>query len=41
MGGDVKDPAVDAARFFRPYAGRADDVKTWGLLNMLVSWADS
>ena len=40
LGWDVKDTAVDAARFFRPHADSADDVKTWKLLNMLVSWAD-
>jgi hypothetical protein len=40
LGWDVKDTAVDAARFFRPHADSADDVKTWKLLNMLVSRAD-
>lgn len=40
LGWDVKDTAVDAARFFGPHADSADDVKTWKLLNVLVSWAD-
>ena len=39
LGWDVKDTAVDAARFFRPHSDSADDVKTWKLLNMLVSGA--
>jgi spectinomycin phosphotransferase/16S rRNA (guanine(1405)-N(7))-methyltransferase len=40
VGWEIKDTAVDAARFFRPHADSADDVKTWGLLNVLVSRAD-
>jgi len=40
LGWDVKDTAIDAARFFRPHADTADDVKTWKLLNMLVNRAD-
>jgi spectinomycin phosphotransferase/16S rRNA (guanine(1405)-N(7))-methyltransferase len=39
LGWDVADTAIDAARFFRPHSDSADDVKTWKLLNVLVSGA--
>ncbi len=36
MGWDIKDMAHDAARFFRPHSGTADDAKSWELLSSLV-----
>ena len=39
LGWNVKDTAIDAARFFRPHADTADDVKTWKLLNVLIGAA--
>jgi len=33
---DIKDMAYDAARFLRPHADTADDVKSWGLLSLLI-----
>ena len=39
LGWDIKDMACDAARFFRPHRGDADDAKAWGLLKSLVERA--
>ncbi len=36
LGWDIKDIAYDAARFFRPHADGANEVKSWELLGMLV-----
>jgi len=36
LGWDIKDLACDAARFFRPHAGDANDAKSWRLLKSLV-----
>lgn len=36
LGWDVKEMAYDAARFFRPHADGADDVKSWELLSELI-----
>ena len=39
LGWDVKDMACDAARFFRPHAGDADDAQSWRLLTSAVEQA--
>jgi hypothetical protein len=36
LGWDIKDMACDAARFFRPHTGDADDAESWRLLTSLV-----
>jgi hypothetical protein len=39
LGWDIKDMAGDAARFFRPHSGDANDDKSWRLLKLLVERA--
>jgi spectinomycin phosphotransferase/16S rRNA (guanine(1405)-N(7))-methyltransferase len=41
LGWDVKDLAVDVARFFRPHGESADDVESWRLLSALIRQAGS
>jgi Phosphotransferase enzyme family len=37
LGWDIKDMAVDVARFLRPHGGDADDAESWRLLESLVA----